>query len=253
MYHIYEIVLFSIFQGKLNNSKKAFLQNLQDLRQCVSNSESMLPSSLYTEERSATKNTLLREDPLLHQSAWISEKSSLEHHEGDGNSSAEQVQSILRIYDINAVDENASNIFSGEGRSGLKDHLVTRTDDIPNSEPFLNEDTVDIRAGSSSCWTLEENNRRHKLDSTAFMSSTVVGTDLSPDSGFQCKICNKKYSRKYSLRVHQRVHTGEMPFTCDECKTNFKWRSGINKHQKTSRCSKNFMRYRKSLLLPQPP
>ncbi|GCB71823.1 hypothetical protein scyTo_0006078 [Scyliorhinus torazame] len=32
---------------------------------------------------------------------------------------------------------------------------------------------------------------------------------------FRCEVCDKSFSQSWSLRVHQRVHTGEKPFRCE--------------------------------------
>ena len=34
---------------------------------------------------------------------------------------------------------------------------------------------------------------------------------------FKCEICGSQYSNKQTLRVHYRSHSGERPYTCEEC------------------------------------
>ncbi|XP_014404789.1 PREDICTED: zinc finger and SCAN domain-containing protein 5B [Myotis brandtii] len=50
---------------------------------------------------------------------------------------------------------------------------------------------------------------------------------------FFCKVCEKRFTHKSTLRSHQRVHTQDNPYECDVCHKSFRHRGNLNVHMRT--------------------
>ena len=57
---------------------------------------------------------------------------------------------------------------------------------------------------------------------------------------FKCDVCLKLFSTKEELKDHYRTHTGEKPFACQICDKKFARKSDLVRHQATHRDDRPF-------------
>lgn len=89
------------------------------------------------------------------------------------------------------------------------------------------ETTSTGRKGSHRSTSSRSSARNHKPGH----ESTQRGRRKSASSTFPCDICGELYSRLDNLRVHQRMHSGEMPFKCKFCSRPFRWAGALRSHE----------------------
>lgn len=56
-----------------------------------------------------------------------------------------------------------------------------------------------------------------------------------PPNAFVCEECNSSFSRAVALKVHKRLHAGDLPYPCSECEEHFISRKLLIKHQEKHR------------------
>ena len=54
-----------------------------------------------------------------------------------------------------------------------------------------------------------------------------------PRTTYDCDKCQAKYANLSDLKIHQRRHTGELPFTCAKCAKGFRSKRFLQEHLRT--------------------
>lgn len=84
-----------------------------------------------------------------------------------------------------------------------------------------------------------------KHSSSGHSSGTSSGSRSrrkSANSTYPCLQCGELYSRPDNLRVHQRMHSGAMPYRCKYCQQPFRWMGALRSHENSHKNNPNFKR-----------
>ena len=75
-------------------------------------------------------------------------------------------------------------------------------------------------------------NENDKIDTTETTNDSEQIVVSQPKKRlYLCTFCQKAFQASSSLKIHERIHTGEEPFECETCKKRFKRKSVLKEHE----------------------
>jgi len=126
---------------------------------------------------------------------------------------------VLRALMPNGAEENAEE-------AAIEQEAVEQShDDLIMNDSV--EELYPLGSGELGLRRSRRIKKRRMQCSVDFNRHKTVNLRKIP---YECTICNKRFSRKFVLKLHTRKHTGEKPYDCTICGMKFSHKIQLNRH-----------------------
>jgi len=138
---------------------------------------------------------------------------------------------------IDNLDLNSDTIkIKDDDDDDDEEEIVTETNDIKFTYPvsFTSNNTTTSHPPATlenQSHTTQVEPNHWTVQSSHPNTSPVSPTRTIEKSGdHTCKVCGRKFTCRFNLKVHLRIHRGDKPFKCPHCEKSFTQSGNFNRH-----------------------
>ena len=140
-----------------------------------------------------------------------------------------ELTSVLTAYEVCSSETHRVIKESNDERPSVCEHCTKQFKNRKNLKVHQRTHTGEKPFDCNKC---EKRFSQQGILNRHIQSHKTVHNALRNQRQFVCECCTKCFKTSHHLKVHRRIHTGEKPFGCGECKRQFSQWSILYRHMR---------------------